>query len=93
MGIHPSNLNVFTLGPHARRSRLVFAKVYQAEAHVGVIGWIPNMDRAGSWWSSSDRARELVEETAGYAYEGLLNSGRSSNFPGESPSKEGAKAP
>ena len=29
--IHPKSLNVFTLGPHARRSCLVFAKVFQSK--------------------------------------------------------------
>ena len=30
---------LFTLGCHARRSRLVFAKVSQSEAPVGVVSW------------------------------------------------------
>lgn len=80
--IHPNNLNVFTLGPHARRSRLVFAKVYQPAAQVGVIGWTPSAEENVPWWQSSDRARELLAETAGYVYEALLNSGRSSDLPG-----------
>jgi hypothetical protein len=62
-------------------------------AQVGVIGWVPNLDRAVSWYSCSDRTRELVEGTAGYVYEGLLNSGRSSNIRGKSQSREGAMAP
>jgi uncharacterized SAM-binding protein YcdF (DUF218 family) len=75
-GFHPKSINVFTLGPHARRSRLVFAKVYQPGTQVGVIGWVPTSDRNVPWWRSSDRARELLAETAGYVYEVLLNSGR-----------------
>jgi len=73
-GIQAKAFNVFTQGPHARRSRLVFAKVLQTE--VGVIGWTPPGDKALPWWRSSDRAREFVTETAGYVYEALLNSGR-----------------
>jgi hypothetical protein len=80
-GIHANNLNVFTLGPHARRSRLVFAKVNQPGTQVGVIGWAPSRDQNEPWWRSSDRARELLAETAGYVYEALLNSGRSSGLP------------
>jgi hypothetical protein len=81
-GIYPNNLTVFTLGPHARRSRLVFARVYQPGTQVGVIGWAPPGDENVPWWQSSDRARELLAETAGYVYEALLNSGRGSDFPG-----------
>jgi DUF218 domain len=77
-GIHPKALNVFTLGPHAKRSRLVFAKVLGAGTEVGVVGWTPFNDQALPWWRSSDRAKELLTETAGYLYEALLNSGRGS---------------
>jgi hypothetical protein len=80
-GIHPKNLNVFTFGAHARRSRLVFAKVERPGTNVGVIGWIPPGYIAGPWWRSSERARELLEETVGYMYEVLFNSGRSSDSP------------
>ena len=37
--LHPKALNVFTYGPHARRSRLVFAKVFHLKASVGMIAW------------------------------------------------------
>jgi uncharacterized SAM-binding protein YcdF (DUF218 family) len=80
-GIHTKNLNVFTLGPHARRSRLVFAKVYEAGTQVGVIGWAPSGDKNVPWWKSSTRAKEMVAETAGYLYEALFNSGRTPCFP------------
>jgi hypothetical protein len=33
------------------------------------------------WWQSSERAKELLIESAGYLYEVLFNSGRSSNTP------------
>jgi hypothetical protein len=80
-GIHPKNLNVLTFGPHARRSRLVFAKVDGPGTEVGVIGWVPPGYVAVPWWRSSERAKELLGETAGYLYEVLFNSSRSSNSP------------
>jgi hypothetical protein len=79
-GIHPRSINVFTMGPHARRSRLVFGKVFQPGTQVGVISWASPGGEPGPWWQSSDRARELLTETAGYLYEALLNSGRGSDF-------------
>jgi DUF218 domain len=79
LSINSRSINVFTLGPHARRSRLVFAKVEGPETEVGVVGWTPTSYQAAPWWSSSDRAKELLTETAGYILEALLNSGRGSN--------------
>jgi hypothetical protein len=84
--IRAKSLNVFTLGPHARRSCLVYSKVYEPETQVGVIAWVPSDGKAAPWWKSSDRARELLTETAGYVFEALLNSGRNSNFPNKAES-------
>jgi len=75
-GIQPKAINVFTLGPHARRSCLVFAKTEGPGTKVGVIAWTPSADEAVPWWRSSDRAKALLAETAGFLYEALLNSGR-----------------
>jgi uncharacterized SAM-binding protein YcdF (DUF218 family) len=83
-GIHPKTLNVFTWGPHARRSLLVFTKVFRPETNVGVIGWLPPGYKLAPWWRSSERARELLTETAGYLFELFLNSGRGSRTPGSS---------
>jgi uncharacterized SAM-binding protein YcdF (DUF218 family) len=78
-GIEPKAINVFTLGPHARRSRLVFAKVEGPGTKVGVIAWTPSGDAAVPWWRSSARAKQLLSETIGYLFEALLNSGRDFN--------------
>jgi hypothetical protein len=82
-GIRPRALNVFTLGPHARRSRLVFAKVFGPVTEIGVVDWLPSGEASVPWWRSSERARDFLSETAGYAFEVVLNSGRSSNSPRE----------
>jgi hypothetical protein len=78
-GIHPNALNVFTLGPHARRSCLVFAKVLGPRTKVGDVSWTPSDYQSVPWWRSSDRAKDLLTETAGYLYEALFNSGRGSS--------------
>jgi hypothetical protein len=77
----PKAVNVFTLGPHASRSFLVFAKVLGSETNVGVIGWLPPNYKTEPWWRSSERSRDLLEEIVGYIYEALFNSGRLSNSP------------
>ena len=81
LSIHPKCINVFTWGPHARRSHLVFYKVFGPEANVGVLSWTPAGYDSMPWWRSSDRARELLTETAGYFFEALFNSSRNSNSP------------
>lgn len=80
-GVRPKALNVFTIGPHGRRSRLVYAKVFEASTKVGVISWVPPGYESGAWWHSSERANELMKETVGWFFELLLNSGRTSNSP------------
>jgi hypothetical protein len=77
----PEAVNVFTFGPHASRSFLVFAKVLGYETKVGVVAWLPPDYKTEPWWRSSERSRDLLEETVGYLYEVLLNSGRRSNAP------------
>jgi hypothetical protein len=80
-GVRPNSFNVFTLGPHARRSRLVFAKVAGPKTAVGVVDWTPPDYKGVPWWRSSERAREMLTETVGYLFEVLFNSGRRSNSP------------
>lgn len=71
----PARVNVWTRGSHARRSRLVFAKVLAPQTRVGVVAW-KRPDASGPWWESGDRSRDFFEESFGYLYERLLNSGR-----------------
>jgi DUF218 domain len=81
-GNKPRGINIFTFGPHARRSIMVFTKVNSDVEKIGVIGWCPPEYQGDGWWQSSERSKEFFEETLGYLYEVLLNSGRPSNSPG-----------
>jgi DUF218 domain len=78
--IHPAAINVLTLGPHARRSRLVYEKVYEPVTQVGAIAWSPASYQVEPWWRSAGRTRCFLKEIVGYPFEVLLNSGRLSNF-------------
>ena len=82
--LQPGSINVFTLGAHARRSRLVYAKVLGPAIKVGVVAWLPPGYEREPWWKSSDRSEDMLKETAGYLFELLLNSGRGSNSPATS---------
>ena len=80
-GILLKAVNIFTFGPHARRSGVVFAKVFSPAVNVGIIAWTPAEYRTEPWWRSSERSRDLLQETVGFLYEFLLNSGRATNSP------------
>jgi hypothetical protein len=80
-GFLPTTINLFTFGAHARRSRLIFAKVFHPGSAIGIISWMPSYEKAGPWWRSSDRAEDVIKETVGYTFEVLFSSGRHSNSP------------
>jgi uncharacterized SAM-binding protein YcdF (DUF218 family) len=74
--LRPQSVNVFTLGVHARRSRLVFAKVLGPQCKVGVISWLPSLYLHENWRSSSEHAVDYLKESVGYLFELLFGSGR-----------------
>lgn len=91
-GIYPTAINVLTLGPHARRTRLVYEKVYAPAVAVGVIAFVPSWYHSEPWWLSNTRTKCLLKETVGYPFELLLNSGRLSNSPLHATSKGQGRA-
>jgi hypothetical protein len=80
-GVHPAAINVLTLGPHARRTCLVYEKVYAPGIMIGIIAFVPSWYHSEPWWRSGTRTKCLLKETVGYPFELLLNSGRFSNSP------------
>lgn len=66
----PRHVTVFTLGAHARRSRIVYAGAL-AEYEVGCLAWRPTPAFAGPWWRSSDRAEDLLKESVGCLLESM----------------------
>ncbi|HWA29282.1 MAG TPA: ElyC/SanA/YdcF family protein [Lacunisphaera sp.] len=81
-GLQSASVNIYTRGAHARRSRLIYAKVLETSAPVGVVTWLPSGYENQFWWRSSARAEALIKETVAYPLELLLNSGRTSNSTG-----------
>lgn len=66
--ITPQGINVLTLGPHARRSRLLFRLALGPSIPIGVIP-IKNSEYDDvHWWRYSEGVKEVVAETAGYVY-------------------------
>lgn len=66
--IESVSVDVLTLGPHARRSRLLFQQALGPKAKVGVISVPdPRFDLA-HWWRTSEGVRSVVGETIAYVY-------------------------
>lgn len=65
------SLDVYSLGAHARRTRLLFQKALGDDVGVGVIAADPDYD-VDHWWSSSKGVRTVVGEVVAYLYARFL---------------------
>jgi len=71
-GLSPARFNLISVGPHARRSRLLFEKALGKGVTVGVMA-IPSRDYdAARWWRSSQGFRTVTSEAIAYAYARLF---------------------
>ena len=68
----PTKVQIMTVGPHARRSRLLFEKAFGKGVTVGVTA-LPSDDfDPAHWWTSSAGVRTVVGEALAYAYARVL---------------------
>jgi hypothetical protein len=71
-GTQLTRVNLVTVGPHARRSRLLFQKTLGKDVPIGVIA-IPEPDYdERHWWRSSQGFRVVTDEAIAYLYARLL---------------------
>lgn len=63
-----NKINVFTLGSHARRSRLLFKRALEPEIEVGIISADNHEYNKDKWWNSSRGFRTVTNEAIGYFY-------------------------
>jgi len=70
--IEVHSINVLTLGPHARRSRLLFQKAFGPEIEVGVIAIKDREYDPRVWWRYSEGVKEVLSEGAAYLYARVL---------------------
>ena len=63
-----TSINVVTLGPHARRSRLLFEEAFGSETSVGIISVENREYDPKRWWKYSEGVKELLGEGVGYLY-------------------------
>ncbi len=67
-GMAPTNVNLFSVGPHARRSRLLFKRALGKEVSVGVVAFSPGDYDVRHWWRSSQGFRTVTSEFIAYCY-------------------------
>jgi uncharacterized SAM-binding protein YcdF (DUF218 family) len=67
-GVPETKVHLFSEGPHARRSRLLFEKALGENIAVGITAVpIPDYD-ARHWWRSSAGVRAVIDEGVAYVY-------------------------
>jgi hypothetical protein len=68
----PTSADVFTVGPHARRTRLMYQKAFGDHASIGIIAAAEYRHNPRHWWRTSSGVRTVLDETIAYLYARLL---------------------
>ena len=71
-GLRTTSVDVVTVGPHARRSRLLYEKALGNEVAIGVIAVEDRKFDPSHWWRSSEGVRAIVDESIAYLYARLF---------------------
>jgi uncharacterized SAM-binding protein YcdF (DUF218 family) len=61
-------INLVSMGPHARRSRMLFQKALGPAVRVGVIPYTDRTYALPAWWTSSNGFRKVTDEAVAYCY-------------------------
>lgn len=61
-------IEVVTLGPHARRSRRLYELAFGSDVAIGVVAAPPEEYDAARWWTSSEGAKSILAETIGWSW-------------------------
>ena len=69
--VQPTRVNLVSLGPHARRSRMLFEKALE-QGPVGVIALAPPDYEPEQWWRTSAGVRSVTDEAIAYLYARIL---------------------
>lgn len=62
------SINLYSFGPHARRSWIVFKAVLNPDIQVGIIAAEPEDYNPQEWWKSSEGFRNVTGEIIAYIY-------------------------
>jgi hypothetical protein len=71
-GVGETDVNVLTLGAHARRTRLMFEAALGKNYRVGIVAMPYEGFDPAQWWKSSEGFRTVTGEAIGYCYARFL---------------------
>lgn len=72
----PKGINIVTLGPHGRRTSIIYSQVLGDIAPLGIIS-LPSAEYdPEAWWKTSEGTKHVITETMAATYEWLFKSGR-----------------
>ena len=66
------SITVVTVGPHARRSRLLYEKAFGSQTAIGVVAIESEDYEQTRWWRYSEGVKEVISEGAAYLYARLF---------------------
>ena len=67
-GLLVKSINVLSLGPHARRTWILFRKAFGNEIKIGIISVDNSTYDPARWWKYSSGVRAIINETIAYIY-------------------------
>ena len=68
LGITLDAVDVFSAGPHARRSRLLFQKALGQKVRVGVLSARPSEFDPDVWWQTSTGVEQMFFQSFGFVW-------------------------
>ena len=63
-----TQIEVVTLGPHARRSRRLYELAFGGDVAIGIVATQPEEYDAERWWASSEGAKSVLAEAIGWSW-------------------------
>jgi hypothetical protein len=67
-GLFPASIDVVSLGPHSRRTWMMYQRIFSPGIQVGIYSIKPHKYNPERWWSSSAGVRATIGETIAYLY-------------------------
>jgi len=70
--IQPRGINLFSMGPHSRRSWMLYKEAIGEEIPIGIIAFENREYDPKRWWKTSSGVRTVLDETIAYLYAKLV---------------------
>jgi hypothetical protein len=61
-------IDVYSLGPHARRTRILYRLAFGEATQVGIIAGLPHDSDILHWWTTSEAAQDVLIEVVSLAW-------------------------